>query len=410
MTAPEPRRRWSFRLAATIGLAAPALVIAGLAWNLTSLRGLPDIGEPFDVASFTSARVRDDENAFVLYRRADALYRPWDGQPTYDWPTASATERKWLDDNREALEIWRQGTERPDASFIPRGESTFDADLDLVKRLRGLVKLACFRASQLEAEGDFEGAWTWYRAALRASRHCGRQGNLIERLIGIAIHGQVAQEITAWAGSPRVDAGMLRKALAEVQAIDAMTAPMSYTIKCEYLALLEATGRPGMLWALLEREARDPNSPEGDGWTFARTALLRARGFLRRDPVRSRRLFKLMVANWLVYCDRPLEDRPPFEADSRLVYVSDSSAPPAARMLSPGLMNSWYESTIVLHTLFPAYDATRRAVDRERAAQSALVVHLASELYRREHGGPPASPEVLVGPYLKALTPAAVPK
>jgi hypothetical protein len=43
-------------------------------------------------------------------------------------------------------------------------------------------------------------------------------------------------------------------------------------------------------------------------------------------------------------------------------------------------------------------------VDRERARQARLVVHLADQLYRREHGGhPPPSPSALVGPYLKAL-------
>ena len=31
------------------------------------------------------------------------------------------------------------------------------------------------------------------------------------------------------------------------------------------------------------------------------------------------------------------------------------------------------------------------------------MVHLATELYRREHGEGPPSPEALVGPYPKAL-------
>ncbi len=43
-------------------------------------------------------------------------------------------------------------------------------------------------------------------------------------------------------------------------------------------------------------------------------------------------------------------------------------------------------------------------VDRERTRQAGLVVHLADQLYRREHGGaPPPSPSALVGHYLKAL-------
>ena len=40
---------------------------------------------------------------------------------------------------------------------------------------------------------------------------------------------------------------------------------------------------------------------------------------------------------------------------------------------------------------------------RERANHRALVVLLASELYRRDHGNDPPSDEALVGPYLESL-------
>ena len=40
---------------------------------------------------------------------------------------------------------------------------------------------------------------------------------------------------------------------------------------------------------------------------------------------------------------------------------------------------------------------------RERANHRALVVLLAGELYRRDHGTDPPSDEALVGPYLKEL-------
>ena len=40
---------------------------------------------------------------------------------------------------------------------------------------------------------------------------------------------------------------------------------------------------------------------------------------------------------------------------------------------------------------------------QERRCMAALVVTLAEQLYRREHGAPPRSPRDLVGPYLKEL-------
>ena len=119
-------------------------------------------------------------------------------------------------------------------------------------------------------------------------------------------------------------------------------------------------------------------------------------------------MFRLIVANWLAYCDRPADQRPPLVPDSELVYRADSSAPPAARMLTPEQLQSWRESTLFAHELLPAVESTRRAIDRERTGQAALVLALASALYRREHGRPPDSPDQLVGPYLKALPPGYV--
>ena len=53
-------------VAACVAVAATALAI----WWLNSLNGLPDIGDPFDVAAFRAFRIPDDQNAFVFLRRA----------------------------------------------------------------------------------------------------------------------------------------------------------------------------------------------------------------------------------------------------------------------------------------------------------------------------------------------------
>ena len=39
------------------------------------LIGLPDVGDPFDVAAFRAFTIPDDRNAFVLYRRAATLLK-----------------------------------------------------------------------------------------------------------------------------------------------------------------------------------------------------------------------------------------------------------------------------------------------------------------------------------------------
>ena len=80
-------------LALVIGLAVAA---TGLAiWWLNSLNGLPDIGDPFDVAAFRALSIPDDQNAFALLRRA---------QPDADAPAA------------------QRGHERPEAPRVGQGE------------------------------------------------------------------------------------------------------------------------------------------------------------------------------------------------------------------------------------------------------------------------------------------------
>ena len=59
-------------LAICLAVAATAFAI----WWLTSLNGLPDIGDPFDVAAFRAFCVPDDQNAFTFLRRAEEKLTP----------------------------------------------------------------------------------------------------------------------------------------------------------------------------------------------------------------------------------------------------------------------------------------------------------------------------------------------
>jgi hypothetical protein len=59
-------------LAICLAVAASAFAI----WWLNSLNGLPDIGDPFDVAAFRAFRIPDDQNAFVFLRRAHEKLTP----------------------------------------------------------------------------------------------------------------------------------------------------------------------------------------------------------------------------------------------------------------------------------------------------------------------------------------------
>ena len=72
----ETRRQWlRVTLVLAIGFALAAVAFA--TWWLTSLNGLPDIGDPFDVAAFRALRTPDDQNAFTFSRRAAEKLTPW---------------------------------------------------------------------------------------------------------------------------------------------------------------------------------------------------------------------------------------------------------------------------------------------------------------------------------------------
>jgi hypothetical protein len=393
VTRSRPRRR-----RALIALAPLAIFVALITWQLTSLRGLPDIGDPFDVAAFSAVQVRDEDNAYVLYRQAAEKYRHRESAFPADWKTATEADKQWLEENREALDLWRRGTERPDALFFKPAELTFDTNVEVPQNVRSLARLSVLESWRLESLGDYRGSWAWHRAALRASQHLGRHGMLIERLIGVNLHTHAATQITAWAKQPQVDAVMLRQALADVQAAGEMASPPSEWIKSEYLTFMHSMERPDLLKALI----KGLDTPQGS-WSSQRAALNHVQAFLKREPERSRRLFRLVFANWLAYCDRPKSERPQRIGSYQIIYIPDSTAPDNARRLTPESLNSWFESTIILRGLAPSFSACVIATDRERARQATLVIDLASELYRREHNALPESPEALVGPYLKAL-------
>jgi hypothetical protein len=83
-------------------------------------------------------------------------------------------------------------------------------------------------------------------------------------------------------------------------------------------------------------------------------------------------------------------------------YPVGPEVPVDARRLSPRSLASWLDSTIDANFLFGSWGWAGVRMT-ERANHRALLILLAEELYRRDHGTDPPSPEALVGPYLKSL-------
>jgi hypothetical protein len=299
-------------------VAAVVLAVGGvIGWAFHPLRGLPDIGDPFDVAEARALAVDPAENAFILYQVAAARVVPnaVDAPPSR-WDQAGPSTRAWVEANRPALELWREGAERPDALYLDPATARYDTLLPVTQELRRFAELALLEASRLEGEGDLAGAWGWYRAVLRSGVHSGRNGGVIERMVGGGLFELALAPIKRWAADPRVDATLRARALAEAREARAMSRPWSHTLKLEYLvvrnsledtALARSTAFMGSIGL-----ARRPLFTVF-GRTFSLDDFRRSRPVLgfQAEPEASRRLARLVYANWLAHVDLPAADRPP---------------------------------------------------------------------------------------------------
>ncbi len=429
-----PGRRLA--IGASLGLIA---FVGVTIWRIRSLDGLPDIGDPFDVAVVRRpVDIPDADNAIVAYAAAHPkLVNPSnpidedrscsihnavsDGriQPL-TWSSAPPDLRDYLKAKRAALEIWREGSERRDAVYHQPERMAADLPLSLITDAAVLAGMAALEGSRLEEAGAPGEAWAWYRAMLRASRLVGRHGDLAQRFFGARIHALAARCILRWASDPRVNAGRLRRALDDTLAADALTPPVSDAIKLSYLMTLSVVedldlfdrsmldfGRPALLLGdRLEGLREQPVS-----WGGMRYPVQRLRLHATNDVERSRRALRLLFANWLAQADRPEGRRAPLAIRTPTwIYADDPSAPAAARAVSPDDLARVIDRTEIARFWFdlgppqhePPWEG-QGELARERRRRSVLIVRLAAEVYRREHGMAPATAGALVGPVLKDL-------
>ena len=205
--------------------------------------GLPDIGDPFDVAAFRAFRVPEDQDAFVLLRKAQAkLLGPIANLPVAvrkagpdRWSKAPAELREWVTANRDVLEMFRDASQRPDGLLHP----TFaPIDRHVYLYLGDFKSLALLEASRLEEQGDMAAAWIWYRAVLRMRVHIMRRGAVFQRLVAGWSCGGVHERIATWAADRRTEVPLLRQALDDLRACEPRPEWDAFSLKVDYLFLM----------------------------------------------------------------------------------------------------------------------------------------------------------------------------
>jgi len=401
-------------LAICLALGGTALLI----WWLTSLNGLADIGDPFDVAAIRAFHIPEHRNAFTFFRRANEKLSPFPHAPQEEiaaagvaWSKADTKLRAWVEANRLAIELFLQGAEQSDGISRRPGEPyspRHSADLGP----HYLTLLTLLEGGRRAERGDMAGAWDCYRAVLRATVHSARRGVLVERHWASVHHGWLRSRLETWAADPRTTIAQLRRALEE--SVEGQPRPEwhAFSLKVEYLDWmrdLEATRHPDRN-ALQEEwtyRVGDMELPHDlTVWHYL------ARRFLLREPERSRRAIRLLFANWLAQVEMPeLRQRKPTalarfhhanHSDSLRLYPVAPDAPAGARVLSPHELANWLVTASDLKLI--VWNRLKPAVRfRERYEYHELVVALAGELYHRERGVHPSSEKELVGTYLKSL-------
>jgi hypothetical protein len=136
---------------------------------------------------------------------------------------------------------------------------------------------------------------------------------------------------------------------------------------------------------------------------------------LSNDDERSRRLFRLLLANWLPQVDRPESERATAAIGGPTpIFAADSSAPASANVLEPAMLDRLLSESLLANFMFrpnredfgglqmSLWDK-HGPLARERRRRSALIVRLAAEVYKREQGRPAANAGDLRGSYIKTL-------
>ena len=276
-----------------------------------------------------------------------------------------------------------------------------------------------WRALDYEEAGDLEGGWDWYDSMIACSRLVGRHGVLSQRNMGAKIHLLASRCILRWASNPHIGAGQLRRALRDTLDADSLTPPVSEAIKMGYLAYLRPFenmkayeqmirdfGRPAPLLGGRQQGLVDRHLPSN-----VRSPAYRLKRNATNELERGRRAFRLLFANWLAQADRPDARRLRSQSENRSGSTQMIPPPPGQPAVTPQFLAQTFDRLELSYILFstrlddPGVPPWEREgeLTRERRRRSVLIIRLAAELFRREHGAFPHEAGELLGKDLQVL-------
>ena len=400
-----------FRWPAGIWALVLGITIFSLPFGIRGLKlaGIPAIRQPYDEAEFLTWDVPADADAFTEYRRASDLLersladsndrREPDSVTSVlerGWTAADESLIRWLDLNRETLEVWRLGTERDQGRSQSPDSLRADNPITVAQRQRQFARLALVEQSRCLETGKLDDARQWARAIQRAGAHTSCRASFVQGLIAVAMQNMAALGLQRWAERPEVTSEQLRAALTATRSDYSLYESRGNILKSEF-RMLENTLADGQ-W--LEMVA--PLTGSGNSNTVNKVQKF---GYwVVGEPDLTIRLLRQLLANQLPEIDKPLAARrTKVGSGAAVLFDVDPAKPLLPGQLDPVSLDRAINGSMFYRMMIPSIKRSEEVLRLQEARQATLEMLLAAQAYRRDHTEFPRDATQLVPQYLAAI-------
>jgi hypothetical protein len=226
--------------------------------------------------------------------------------------------------------------------------------------------------------------------SFRASRHLGRRGCIIERLIGVACHAYMVPMWQQWSRHPGVTEADLEAALARLRDDWKMTPPISDQMKIEYLMVMNEGKMPMTMLRSEFGDAIDEAAIQRLGLS-AKGVLSKLDTFVPYwqipvlwtcgEPELSARAVRLYMAHELKTCDLPYAQQPErISGAFPLCRIPEGTSGLSAEAIRDRIQMTF--ASYLLGALGSVQQSVRNEAGREALLETELELQM-----RYRHGG-----------------------
>gem|GEM_PF-6456325 len=375
------------------------VLIGPFANRAVKLARIPDPPVPFDVDAFQQDIVPDDRNAAACMVAATKLITklpPAESENfnvaiDFGWHSATPGVKQWVQENRPAVEMWREASRMPDLQYVKPGELRIDTPLPMVQEAQHLNRILRLEAERLRIEGEIGEALEMLLDGLRAGALLGKRGTLIEYLVSSVLQNACGLQLLDWAADPQVSDELVQRALSESLKLANDSPRVSHAVKLEYLWLQSFVKNTPMT----EIRAMIGTS-SGFGFEDALAPLL----YFQGEPIITAKAAAHMQVRTLEQIDKRRHQRT-MASGRHSIFEPDPSG--SGTRWSAADINRFLDETHFAKVLGASMSHIVDAHDVNLTRHEMLPIGLALELFRRQHGQYPERLAELVPMLLQSL-------